>query len=66
MHAVSRFMKNAAGAAAIEYGLAGALIAIAIVAAIAGAGGNLGAALDNIFAGSFPSSVVQKPEKPKP
>jgi Flp pilus assembly pilin Flp len=56
MRALYRFRKNTSGAAAIEYGLAVALIAITIVAVIAGSSGNLGAALDNIAAGTFSAS----------
>ena len=66
MYTISRFVKDRSGATAMEYGLAVALIAIAVVSAIAAMSGNLGKALDNIATGAFPRSTLTQPEKPAP
>jgi pilus assembly protein Flp/PilA len=41
LHLVRRFVKNEAGATAIEYGLIAAGIAVAIIAVVQGVGGSL-------------------------
>jgi pilus assembly protein Flp/PilA len=66
MYAISRLAKDRSGAAAMEYGLAAALIAIAILTVIAAMSGNLEKALDNIAAGAFPKSTLTQPGKSAP
>ncbi len=44
----SRFVKDEAGATAIEYGLIAALIAVAIIGALTTLGGNMGTMYNNI------------------
>ena len=66
MYAISRLAKDRSGAAAMEYGLAAALIAIAIFTVFAAMSGNLEKALDNIAAGAFPKSTLAEPGKAAP
>jgi pilus assembly protein Flp/PilA len=44
----SRFVKDEAGATAIEYGLIAALIAVAIIGALTTVGSNMGTMYNNI------------------
>jgi pilus assembly protein Flp/PilA len=46
----SRFVKDEAGATAIEYGLIAALIAVAIIGALTTVGGNMGTMFNNVAA----------------
>ena len=46
----SRFVKDEAGATAIEYGLIAALIAVAIIGALSAVGGNMGTMYNNVAA----------------
>ena len=45
---ITRFVRDEAGATAIEYGLIAACIAIAIIAAVKGVGTNLNSTFNNV------------------
>ncbi len=56
MNIFKRFAKDESGATAIEYGLIAVGIAIAIIVAVQGVGGQLETTFDNIKAGLTPKS----------